>query len=232
MARVAPIVGRVAANLARGARRVVGALALPRRRGFWIVVRLTGPVEDLASPRLPLTREGTVGLFEVLQTLEAAATDPQVEGVLLRVGATPIGWSKALSLRRAVERLRERGKPVAAYAEVLGAADIFIGVNAVDYSGYPDCRPEYIGAFQRLANLATKAGVEGTSRFQIHAPLINMTKAQIVQRGAELGVDYGLTHTCYSPDEQGIACGRCDACQLRRKGFVAAGLVDPIEYQT
>ncbi len=118
------------------------------------------------------------------------------------------------------------------YAEVLGAADIFIGVNAVDYSGYPDCRPEYIAAFQRLANLATKAGVEGTSRFQIHVPLINMTKAQIVQRGAELGVDYGLTHTCYSPDEQGIACGRCDACQLRRKGFAAAGLVDPIEYQT
>ncbi len=118
------------------------------------------------------------------------------------------------------------------YAEVLGAADIFIGVNAVDYSGYPDCRPEYIAAFQRLANLATKAGVEGTSRFQIHTPLINMTKAQIVQRGVELGVDYGLTHTCYSPDEQGIACGRCDACQLRRKGFAAAGLVDPIEYQT
>ncbi|MEE8475676.1 MAG: S49 family peptidase [Myxococcota bacterium] len=130
MARVAPIVGRAAANLARGARRVVGALALPRRRGFWIVVRLTGPVEDLASPRLPLTREGTVGLFEVLQTLEAAATDPQVVGVLLRVGATPIGWSKALSLRRAVERLRERGKPVAAYAEVLGAEGLLIASAA------------------------------------------------------------------------------------------------------
>jgi 7-cyano-7-deazaguanine synthase len=118
------------------------------------------------------------------------------------------------------------------FAEVLGAADIFIGVNAVDYSGYPDCRPEFLEAFQQLANLATKAGVEGTSRFQIHAPLINMTKAQIVQRGVELGVDYGLTHTCYSPNEQGVACGRCDACQLRRKGFAAAELVDPIEYQT
>jgi 7-cyano-7-deazaguanine synthase len=118
------------------------------------------------------------------------------------------------------------------YAEVLGAADIFIGVNAVDYSGYPDCRPEYIGAFEQLANLATKAGVEGTSRFQIHAPLINMTKAEIVRRGVELGVDYGLTHTCYSPDVKGISCGRCDACQLRRKGFAEAGLIDPIEYQT
>ena len=118
------------------------------------------------------------------------------------------------------------------YAEVLGAADIFIGVNAVDYSGYPDCRPEFIGAFQQLANLATKAGVEGASRFQIHAPLISMTKAEIVRRGVELGVDYGLTHTCYSPDEQGISCGLCDACQLRRKGFAEAGLADPIEYQT
>lgn len=118
------------------------------------------------------------------------------------------------------------------YAEVLGAADIFIGVNAVDYSGYPDCRPEFIEAFQQLANLATKAGVEGTSRFQIHAPLINMSKAQIVRLGTELGVDFGLTHTCYSPSDQGIACGLCDACQLRRHGFEAAGLVDPIEYQT
>jgi 7-cyano-7-deazaguanine synthase len=118
------------------------------------------------------------------------------------------------------------------YAEVRGAADIFIGVNAVDYSGYPDCRPEFIDCFQQLANLATKAGVEGTSRFQIHVPLINMSKAEIVRRGVELGVDYGLTHTCYSPDERGISCGLCDACQLRRKGFAEAGLVDPIEYQT
>ena len=117
------------------------------------------------------------------------------------------------------------------YAEVLGAADIFIGVNAVDYSGYPDCRPEYIEAFRKLANLATKAGVEGSSQFQIHAPLITMTKAEIIQRGVELGVDYGLTHTCYSPNDAGISCGLCDACYLRRKGFGEAGLVDPIEYQ-
>lgn len=118
------------------------------------------------------------------------------------------------------------------YAEVLGAADIFIGVNAVDYSGYPDCRPEFIAAYETLANLATKAGVEGSSRFRIHTPLIDLTKAEIVQRGTELGVDYGLTHTCYAPNDQGVSCGQCDACQIRRKGFADAGLIDPIEYLT
>jgi 7-cyano-7-deazaguanine synthase len=117
------------------------------------------------------------------------------------------------------------------YAEVVGAEDIFLGVNAVDYSGYPDCRPEFIAAFEQLANLATKVGVEGTLRFQIHAPLIHLTKAEIVLRGTELGVDYGLTHTCYAPNEVGMACGTCDACQLRKQGFAAAGLVDPIGYQ-
>ncbi len=117
------------------------------------------------------------------------------------------------------------------YAEVLEAADIFVGVNAVDYSGYPDCRPEYIAAFERLANLATKAGVEGTMAFRIHAPLIQMTKAEIIQQGRKLGVDYSLTHTCYAPNEAGIACGQCDACQLRKQGFAKAGLTDPIAYQ-
>jgi 7-cyano-7-deazaguanine synthase len=117
------------------------------------------------------------------------------------------------------------------YAEVLGAADIFVGVNAVDYSGYPDCRPEFIAAFEKLANLATKAGVEATAHFRIHTPLIHWTKAQIIQRGTELGVDYSLTHTCYAPDTAGISCGKCDACQLRKKGFADAGLVDPIQYQ-
>jgi 7-cyano-7-deazaguanine synthase len=118
------------------------------------------------------------------------------------------------------------------YAEVIGAADLFIGVNAVDYSGYPDCRPEYIAAFETLANLATKAGVEGTLRFRIHTPLVQWTKAQIITRGIELGVDYGLTHTCYAPNDEGMSCGRCDACQLRKKGFAEAGLEDPIAYQT
>jgi 7-cyano-7-deazaguanine synthase len=117
------------------------------------------------------------------------------------------------------------------YAEVIGAADLFIGVNAVDYSGYPDCRPEFIAAFEQLANLATKAGVEGSLRFRIHTPLINLTKAEIIRRGVELGVDYGLTHTCYSPDRNGTPCGRCDACQIRLKGFADTGLIDPVEYQ-
>src|SRR5208282_4208580 len=106
-----------------------------------------------------------------------------------------------------------------AFAETIGAADIFVGVNAVDYSGYPDCRPKFIEAFQRLANLAAKAGVEGHLKFTIHTPLIHLTKAQIIRCGTELGVDYALTHSCYDPDEEGISCGRCDACQLRRKGF-------------
>jgi 7-cyano-7-deazaguanine synthase len=117
------------------------------------------------------------------------------------------------------------------YAEVIGASDIFIGVNAVDYSGYPDCRPEFIAAFEQVANLATKAGVEGTLRFRIHTPLIHLTKAQIIRRGIELGVDFGLTHTCYSPDAAGRPCGRCDACQIRLKGFAEAGLTDSVEYQ-
>ncbi len=117
------------------------------------------------------------------------------------------------------------------WAEVLGAYDIFIGVNAVDYSGYPDCRPEFIAAFESMANLATKAGVEGTGAFRIHTPLIHLTKAEIIRRGIALGVDYGLTHSCYDPDEQGRSCGHCDSCQLRQKGFAEAGLPDPTRYQ-
>jgi 7-cyano-7-deazaguanine synthase len=113
------------------------------------------------------------------------------------------------------------------WAEVLGAQDIYIGVNALDYSGYPDCRPEYIAAFEALANLATKAGVEGAS-YRIHTPLIQLSKAEIIRRGLELGVDYDLTHSCYDPDTAGRACGRCDSCQLRLKGFAEAGVVDPV----
>jgi 7-cyano-7-deazaguanine synthase len=115
------------------------------------------------------------------------------------------------------------------WAEVLGAADIYIGVNALDYSGYPDCRPEFIQAFQQLANLATKAGVEGTA-YQIHAPLIKLSKAEIIRRGIQLGVDYRLTHSCYDPSPVGLACGRCDSCLLRLKGFAAVGLKDPLPY--
>jgi len=116
-----------------------------------------------------------------------------------------------------------------AWCEVLGAADIFIGANAIDYSGYPDCRPEFISAFEHLAGLATKAGVEGT-RFQIHAPLLSMSKADIIRKGTELSVDFSLTQSCYDPTAEGLACGECDSCRLRLAGFREAGLTDPIRY--
>lgn len=116
------------------------------------------------------------------------------------------------------------------WAEVLGAQDLFIGVNAVDYSGYPDCRPEFIEAFERLASVATKAGVEGAS-FRVHAPLLRMSKAEIIREGLRLGVDYGLTVSCYQADEAGRACGRCDSCRLRREGFTSAGVPDPTPYR-
>lgn len=117
------------------------------------------------------------------------------------------------------------------YAETVGAFDIFIGANAIDYSGYPDCRPGFLSAFEALANVATKAGLEGTGRFKIHAPLITMTKAEIILLGISLGVDYGKTLSCYDPDPTGRACGHCDSCQLRRKGFLEAGIADPTPYQ-
>jgi len=117
-----------------------------------------------------------------------------------------------------------------AWAEVLGAFDIFIGVNTTDYSGYPDCRAEFISAFEKTANLATAAAVEGKGQYRIHTPIINMTKAEIILTGTKLKVDYSLTHSCYDPDEQGRSCGRCDSCRLRLKGFAEAGLKDPIEY--
>lgn len=118
-----------------------------------------------------------------------------------------------------------------AWAEVLGSSDIFIGVNAIDYSGYPDCRPEFIRAFERMSNLATKAGVEGRTNMQIHTPLIQLSKSQIITLGKALGVDFGLTHSCYDPDESAKPCGQCDSCRLRLKGFEEAGLADPLEYQ-
>lgn len=117
-----------------------------------------------------------------------------------------------------------------AWAEVLKSSDIFIGVNAIDYSGYPDCRPEYVEAFEHMANLATKAGVEGTTKIRIRTPLIHLTKAQIIQKGIELGVDFALTHSCYDPSSEGLACGRCDSCRLRKKGFKEAGVIDPTQY--
>ncbi len=117
-----------------------------------------------------------------------------------------------------------------AWAEVLGAFDIFIGVNTTDYSGYPDCRAEFISAFEKTANLATAASVKGRGQYRINTPIIDMTKARIILAGTKLGVDYSLTHSCYDPDEQGRSCGRCDSCRFRLKGFAEAGLKDPIEY--
>ena len=188
--------------------------------------------------------------FELESARKVAAAMDAAEHKVLQVNLSSLGGS-ALTDDIAVPQSRSdeeisTGIPVTyvparntimlslalGYAEVLGAADIFIGVNAVDYSGYPDCRPEFISAYESLANLATKAGVEGESQFRIHTPLIDLTKSEIIARGTELGVDYGLTHTCYSPNEQGVSCGQCDACQLRLKGFQEAGLVDPIAYLT
>jgi len=119
-----------------------------------------------------------------------------------------------------------------AWAETLGCFDLFAGMNAIDYSGYPDCRPGFLRAFEQTANLATKAGVEGKGRFRIHAPLLRLDKGEIVRLGAALGVDYSLTHSCYAPDNRGRSCGRCDSCHLRLKGFQEAGLTDPLDYSS
>lgn len=183
--------------------------------------------------------------------LKAAARVAEFFGVarhlVLRVDLRPIGGS-ALTDAIAVPKGREEPAkgPIPptyvparntiflayglAWAEVLGAGEIFIGVTAVDYSGYPDCRPEFIAAFERLANLATKAAVEGKKPVSIRAPLISMSKAQIIKTGLALGVDYSLTHSCYDPSPEGKACGSCDSCRLRQRGFAEAGIRDPIDY--
>jgi 7-cyano-7-deazaguanine synthase len=163
----------------------------------------------------------------------------------MRIDFAGIGGSALTDNSIAVPEVAQSGIPITyvparntvflslalGWAEVLQSADIFIGVNAVDYSGYPDCRPEFITAFARLADLATKAGVEGSSHFQIHAPLIQLTKAEIIKQGLQLGVDYSQTVSCYQADEQGGACGRCESCRLRRAGFEQAGVADPTRYQ-
>ncbi len=166
-----------------------------------------------------------------------------VEHRVLRLGLGDIGGSALTDDSIAVPESPTAGIPVTyvparntvmlalalAWAEVLGACDIFIGVNAVDYSGYPDCRPEFIEAFERMANLATRAGVEG-AQLHIHAPLQHLSKAEIIRRGVELGVDYAQTVSCYQATPEGLACGRCDSCRLRREGFLAAGIPDPTRY--
>ncbi|CAA9889323.1 Queuosine biosynthesis protein queC [Candidatus Methylobacter favarea] len=173
------------------------------------------------------------------------ASDYQVEDhKIIKLGLGSIGGSALTDTHIAVPETPQEGIPVTyvparntiflacalGWAEVLNLRDIFIGVNAVDYSGYPDCRPEFIRAFQQLANLATKAGVEG-ERFLIHTPLIALSKAEIIKRGVELGVEYKRTVSCYAADEKGRACGGCDACRLRKSGFAHAGIPDPTRYQ-
>jgi len=168
-----------------------------------------------------------------------------VEHKIIRIGLGEFGGSALTDTRIAVPETPQEGIPVTyvparntvflafalGWAEVLGSADIFIGVNAVDYSGYPDCRPEYIEAFERLANLATKAGVEG-GRFKVHAPLIALKKAEIIRVGTDLGVDYASTVSCYSADDEGRACGSCDSCRFRKTGFMEAGVPDPTHYKS
>lgn len=180
--------------------------------------------------------------------LEAAQRVAKALGAVkhrvIRVDLGGIGGSALTDVSIAVPETPQSGIPVTyvparntvmlslalGWAEVLGADRMCIGVNAVDYSGYPDCRPEFVAAFERVANLATRSGVEGTSAFRIVAPLIDLSKAQIIRRGVELGVDFGQTVSCYQADDAGRACGACDACRLRREGFAAAGVVDPTRY--
>lgn len=182
---------------------------------------------------------------ELAAAKRVAAALGAIEHKIIALDLTAIGGSALTDARIAVPEMPSAGIPVTyvparntvflalalGWAEVLGAQHIFVGVNAVDYSGYPDCRPEYIAAFERLANLATRAGVEGAP-FHIDAPLIRMSKAEIIRAGLDLGVDYALTVSCYAADAQGRACGRCDSCRLRAAGFAAAGVVDPTRYMS
>jgi 7-cyano-7-deazaguanine synthase len=181
---------------------------------------------------------------ELLAAERIARSLGAVEHRTMRIDLGGIGGSALTDPSLAVPEAPQIGIPITyvparntvmlalalGWAEVIGAAEIHIGVNAVDYSGYPDCRPAFIAAFEHVANLATKAAVEGTMKFRIVAPLVDLTKAQIIRRGVELGVDYGLTVSCYQADDDGRACGRCDACRLRREGFAAAGVPDPTRY--
>jgi 7-cyano-7-deazaguanine synthase len=182
---------------------------------------------------------------ELAAAARVASALGAIEHRVMRIDLAMFGGSALTDPGIAVPEAPTRGIPVTyvparnavflslalAWSEVLGAHDIFIGVNAVDYSGYPDCRPEFVAAFERMANLATRAGVEDAVPLSIRAPLIALSKAEIIRRGQSLGVDYALTVSCYQADAEGRACGRCDSCRLRREGFAAAGLPDPTRYR-
>jgi 7-cyano-7-deazaguanine synthase len=195
----------------------------------------------------PCTMSFDYGQRHTVELTKAAQYAPQLgaaEHQLVKIDLRRIGGSALTSDLSVPKNTVDEGIPITyvparntiflsfalAWAEVLGAFDIFIGVNALDYSGYPDCRPEYIAAYETMANLATKAGVEGQGRYRIHTPLIDLTKAEIIRRGLDLGVDYALTHSCYDPTSDGLACGACDSCRLRLKGFREAGIEDPVPY--
>jgi 7-cyano-7-deazaguanine synthase len=218
------------------------------------VVLLSGGLDSATT--LAVAREWGFGCYalsldygqrhsaELAAARRIAASLGVVEHKVIAVDLTTIGGSALTDTRIAVPQQPGEGIPVTyvparntvflslalAWAEVLGAWDLFIGVNAVDYSGYPDCRPEYIEAFQRLCQLATRAGVQGGA-FRVHAPLMELGKAEIIRRGVDLGVDYALTLSCYAADENGRACGVCDACRLRAQGFAVAGVADPTSYR-
>lgn len=196
---------------------------------------------------VPYTMSFDYGQRHTVELTKAAQYAPRlgaVEHQMVNIDLRRIGGSALTSDLDVPKNIVDDGIPVTyvparntiflsfalAWAEVLGAFDIFIGVNALDYSGYPDCRPEYIAAYETMANLATKAGVEGEGRYRIHTPLIALTKAEIIRRGLDLGVDYALTHSCYDPTPDGQACGACDSCRLRLKGFREAGIEDPVPY--
>ncbi len=226
---------RAAVVLVSGGLDSATALAIARRDGF--------RVHALSFDYGQRHRQELAAAAHVARALGAAAH--KVVAVDLRaIGGSALTDDLAVPQDRPADEMA-RGIPITyvparntvflavalGWAETLGAFDLFVGVNALDYSGYPDCRPEYLEAFERLANLATKAGVEGAGRFRIHAPLLRMTKAEIIRTGLGLGVDYGLTHSCYDPDPAGDACGRCDSCALRLKGFREAGAADPVRYR-
>jgi 7-cyano-7-deazaguanine synthase len=170
--------------------------------------------------------------IELERAKDNSVTLGAVDHLVLHIGLDAIGGSALTSeIEVPKGRLFDDMETGMAWAEVLGADNIFIGINALDYSGYPDCRPEYINAFEKMANLATKAGTEEKRSLVIHAPLLHMTKGEIILTGISLGVDYATTHSCYDPDREGVACGECDSCRLRLKGFAEAGIEDPVPYK-
>ena len=208
-------------------------LAVARRDGFAchalsIAYGQRHAVELVAARRVAAS-QGVVEHREMSLDLRALGGSALTADVPMPVDRTESEMASGIPITYVPARNTVFLSLALAYAEVIGAFDLFIGVNAVDYSGYPDCRPEFIEAFRTVANLATKAGVEG-GRFDIHTPLVALSKADIIRLGVSLGLDYGLTHSCYDPTADGAACGRCDSCKIRSAGFVSAGMVDPTRY--